>query len=96
MVFAFGCSMQVAIATSLLVIAFNSSVGLATRFAAASIDWAIVGAFLVGGIAGNTAAATLVSRFDQRKLKRIFAVFILAVGLFTAASATGLIPIRFK
>jgi uncharacterized membrane protein YfcA len=96
MVFAFACTMQVAIATSLLVIAFNSFVGLATRFATASIDWTIVGAFLVGGIAGNTAAAILVGRLDQRRLKRIFAVFILAVGLFTAASATGLIPIRVK
>jgi uncharacterized membrane protein YfcA len=96
MVFAFRCTMQVAIATSLLVIAFNSFVGLATRFAAASIDWTVVGAFLVGGIAGNTAAAMLVNRLDQRRLKRIFAVFILAVGLFTAASATGLIPIRIK
>ncbi|HVR59957.1 MAG TPA: sulfite exporter TauE/SafE family protein [Pseudolabrys sp.] len=96
MVFAFGCTMQVAIATSLLVIAFNSFVGLATRFAIASIDWTIVGAFLVGGIAGNTAAAMLVHRLDQRRLKRIFAVFILLVGLLTAASATGVIPIRFK
>jgi hypothetical protein len=96
MVFVFGCSMQVAIATSLLVIAFNSLVGLATRFAAASIDWSIVGAFLVGGIAGNAVAAMLVHRLDQRRLKRIFAFFILLVGLFTAASATGVIPIRFK
>ena len=96
MVFAFGCTMQVAIATSLLVIAFNSFVGLATRFATASIDWSVVGAFLAGGIAGNTVASLLVRRLDQRRLKRIFAVFILAVGLFTAASATGLIPIRVK
>ena len=96
MVFAFGCTMQVAIATSLLVIAFNSFVGLATRFAAATIDWSIVGAFLVGGIAGNSIAALLIRRLDQRRLKRIFAGFILLVGLFTAASATGLIPVRFK
>jgi uncharacterized membrane protein YfcA len=96
MIFAFACSMQVAIPTSLLVIAFNSFVGLATRFATASIEWSVVGAFLAGGIAGNSAAAMLVHRWDQRRLKRIFAVFILAVGLFTAASATGLIPIRIK
>jgi uncharacterized membrane protein YfcA len=96
MVFAFACSMQVAIATSLLVIALNSFVGLATRFATAAVDWSIVGAFLLGGVAGNTAAAMLVPRLDQRQLKRIFAVFILLVGLFTAGSATGVIPIRFK
>jgi uncharacterized membrane protein YfcA len=96
MVFAFACPMQVAIPTSLLVIAFNSFVGLATRFVAASIEWSVVGAFLVGGIGGNTVAAMLVHRWDQRRLKRIFAVFILAVGLFTAASAIGVIPVRFK
>ena len=96
MVFAFGCTMQVAIPTSLLVIAFNSLVGVATRFATASVDWTVVGAFLVGGVAGNTVGALLVGNLDQRRLKRIFAVFILAVGLFTAASAIGLIPIRIK
>ncbi len=96
MVFAFGCSMQVAIATSLLVIAFNSFFGLTTRFATASIAWTVVGAFLAGGIAGNVVAARLVHQWDQRRLKRIFAVFILAVGLFTAASAAGIIPVRFK
>jgi hypothetical protein len=96
MVFAFACSMQVAISTSLLVIAINALVGLSTRFAAASIEWAVVGAFLIGGIGGNGVAAMFVQRWDQRRLKRIFAVFILAVGLFTAASATGIIPVRFK
>lgn len=96
MVFAFACTIQVAIATSLLVIAFNSFVGLATRFATASIDWTVVGAFLAGGLAGNIVAAIVVGQLDQRRLKRIFAVFILGVGLFTAASATGLIPIRIK
>lgn len=96
MVFAFGCSMETAIATSLLVIAFNSFVGLFTRFASASVDWIVVGAFLAGGLAGNTAASLLVSRLNQRRLKRIFAVFVLLVGLFTAASATGIIPVRVK
>lgn len=96
MVFAFGCSMQVAIATSLLVIAFNSFFGLATRFATSSIEWAVVGAFVAGGLGANIAASKVVHRLDQRHLKRIFAVFILIVGIFTAASATGLIPIRVK
>lgn len=96
MVFAFGCSMQAAIATSLLVIAFNSFFGLATRFATVSIDWTVVGAFVVGGLATNILASKLVHGLDQRRLKRIFAVFILIVGIFTAASATGLIPIRVK
>jgi hypothetical protein len=96
MLFAFACTMQAAIATSLLVIAFNSFVGLATRFAAATVDWSLVAAFLAGGIAGSVAAGTLVPRLDQQRLKQIFAVFILLVGVFTAASAAGVIPIRIK
>jgi uncharacterized membrane protein YfcA len=96
MVFAFACTMQAAIATSLLVIALNASVGLVTRFAAASIDRGVVAAFLAGGVAGNVAAGALVPRLDQRHLKRIFAVFVLMVGLLTAASAMGVIPIRIK
>jgi uncharacterized protein len=96
MVFAFAVPMQVAIPTSLLVIAFNSFVSLGTRFAASSIDWTVVAAFVGGGIVGNAVAANFVHSWDQRRLKRIFAVFILAVGLFTLGSATGIIPIRFK
>jgi uncharacterized membrane protein YfcA len=74
----------------------DAFVGLATRFATASIEWDVVAAFLAGGLAGNIVASTFVHNLDQRSLKRIFAVFILIVGLFTAASATGVIPIRFK
>jgi uncharacterized membrane protein YfcA len=96
MVLVFACTMQAAIATSLLVIALNSFVGLVTRFATAAIDWSVVAAFLAGGVAGNTAAAKLVPRLDQGQLKRIFAIFILLVGLFTAASASGIILIRIK
>ena len=96
MVFAFGCTMQVAIATSLLVIAFNSFFGLATRFATASVEWTVVAAFVAGGLGANIVASKLVRRLDQRRLKRIFAVFILVVGLFIAASATGIVSIRVK
>jgi uncharacterized membrane protein YfcA len=96
MVFAFGCSMQIAIATSLLVIALNSVFGLATRLATSPIEWTVVGAFLIGGLGANIVASKLVRRLDQRRLKRIFAVFILLVGLFTAASSSGLIPVRVK
>jgi uncharacterized membrane protein YfcA len=66
------------------------------RLATASFDWSVVGAFLVGGVVGNTVAVTFVHRLDQRRLKHIFAYFILLVRFFTAASAAGLIPIRFK
>jgi len=96
MVFTFGSSMRMAIATSLLVIGFNSFVGIFARVATAAVDWSVVGALLAGGFGGSAAASILVRRLDQRRLKKIFAVFILLVGLFTAASTLGVIPIGVK
>jgi hypothetical protein len=41
---------------------------LATRFATASVEWAVVGAFLAGGLGANIVASKLVHRLDQRRL----------------------------
>lgn len=57
---------------------------------------AVVGAFLAEGLGANIVASKLVYGLDLRRLKRIFAVFILVEGIFTAANATGVIPIRVK
>lgn len=95
-VFAFSFSMQTAIPTSLLVIAFNSLVSLITRSATASIDWGVAGAFLAGGIGGNAFAAFITRGMQQRQLKQVFGAFILLVGLFTGSSALGIISIQIK
>jgi hypothetical protein len=38
----------------------------------------------------------MVNDLDQKSLKRFFAAFIMAVGVLTAASATGAVTIPFK
>jgi len=94
MVFALGFTMREAIPTSLLVIALNSFVALATRASSSTIAWSTVGLLLVGGIVGNLAGAYFARNLDQRRLKQIFAIFVLAVGIFTGGSALGIIPIK--
>jgi len=95
--------MREAIPTSLLVIAINcasSLVGPAllghAEHSLAAIDWRVAGLFLVGGLAGSWLGGAVAQRLDQRFLKRLFAVFTFALGLFVIASTTGLIPVRVQ
>ena len=87
-------SMQRAIPTSLLVITLNSIASLAARTAVSGIEWHLVALFLAGGLVGNYVGAAGAQALDQRRLKQIFAVFVIAVGLFTGGSAMGIIPVR--
>lgn len=86
--------MQRAIPTSLLVIALNSIVSLATRATISPVAWTVVLEFLAGGVVGNVLGSMGARSFEQKHLKRIFAVFVIFVGLFTGGSAIGIIPIR--
>ncbi|GAC1393083.1 MAG: sulfite exporter TauE/SafE family protein [Vulcanimicrobiaceae bacterium] len=88
--------MRTAIATSLFVIFLNTIVALVARLATSEVEWGVAGLFVLGGIAGNVMGGMLAQRIDQQRLKRIFAFFVMAVGLFTAASALHLIGIRVK
>lgn len=96
LVFVLGLSMRDAIGTSLFVIALNSASGLATHAFDGSIDWSIVLLFVIGGITGNIAGLAIGKRLEQRQLKAIFAVFVLGVGIFTGASASGILPFHVK
>jgi len=103
LVLVLGMGMREAIPTSLLVIALNCASSLAgpalmghAEHSLASIDWRVAGFFVTGGLAGSWIGGAAAQRLDQRALKRVFAVFVFAVGLFIAGSATGLIPIKVK
>jgi len=92
-----------AIIPILLVIAINCASSLAgpalmghAEHSLAAIDWYVAALFLAGGLAGGWAGGAIARRVDPRALKRVFAMFVLAVGLFIAASSTGLIPISVK
>lgn len=88
--------MRAAIATSLFVIFLNTVVALLSRLATSDIEWFVAGLFVLGGVAGNLLGGMLAVRIDQQRLKKMFASFVIVVGLFTAASALNLIGIRVK
>jgi uncharacterized membrane protein YfcA len=77
-------NMPTAIGTSLLVIAMNSTVALAARLGAATIDWGITLPFAAAAIAGVLSGARLAGRSDPRRLLRWFAVFLVGVAAYTA------------
>ena len=96
LVFVLGLSMRNAIATSLFVIALNSMSSLLTHAFDGSIDWTVAGLFVLGGITGNVVGLAIGKRLAQHHLKAIFAVFVMGVGLFTGASASGILPFHVK
>lgn len=79
--------MPEAIGTSLLVIAINSAVALATRLATTSIDWHITLPFTVAAIAGVLAGGKVADRLDPERSLRWFAGLLVLVAAYTAVRA---------
>lgn len=77
-----GVPMKEAVGTSLLVIAMNSASGFAGHVSTVAVDWSFLAGFTAIAVLGALAGAMLVSRVPQATLKRIFAIFLLAVGTF--------------
>ena len=76
--------MPEAIGTSLVVIAINSSVALASRAATTSIDWAVTLPFIVAAVAGVLTGGRIADRLDPRRSLRWFAGLLVAVAVYTA------------
>ena len=86
-----GMSMPNAIGTSLLVIAINSTVGLATRAFTTHIDWGVALPFTIAAMAGVLSGKRVAMRLDPERSLRWFAGVLLAVAAYTAIrAATGL------
>jgi uncharacterized membrane protein YfcA len=79
--------MPQAIGTSLLVIAINSAVALATRLATTSIDWAITAPFTVAATIGVITGGRVADRLDAKRSLRWFAGLLVVVAVYTAISA---------
>lgn len=85
-----GLPMHHAIATSLVVIVANSWAAF-TRYqfdvadAGLSIDWATIALFIAVGAVGTFVGKAVGGRIDQRALKRLFAVFLIVMGLVMIA-----------
>ena len=77
-----GLPMKQAVGTSLLVIAMNSASGFAGYLGTVDLDWRFLAWFTTVAVIGALAGTALVSRVPQAALKRAFAVFLLAAGVF--------------
>ncbi|MCG8433150.1 MAG: sulfite exporter TauE/SafE family protein [Gammaproteobacteria bacterium] len=81
-----GLSVHHAVATSLVVIAIKSFSGFYKYLDVLAkqdlnLDWQIIGIFTVLGILGSWVGGYLAPRISQKKLKKIFAGFLLVMGV---------------
>ena len=72
LVLALGFDMAEAVGTSLLVIAINSAVALATRIGTTGIDWAVAAPFTIAGLLGVSVGKSIADRLPTVTLVRWF------------------------
>lgn len=77
--------MRLAIGTSLVIIALNTTIGFAKNqyylaVHQAAVDWNTIIIFVLIGIAGSMAGKSLNAHLNQPALKKIFAVFLVMIG----------------
>lgn len=82
-----GLAMHRAVGTSLTIIALNAFSGFAKHaslLAAAglALDWRLIGLFTAIGAGGSLVGMQLAERLPQQRLKRLFSVFLVMMGLF--------------
>ena len=73
-----GLSIEIAIGTSLLVIALNAAGGLVGYLAHIEIDWTLAALLSLAGGAGTLAGARFVGRVPRAQLRRAFGWFVIA------------------
>jgi len=82
-----GLGMHVAIGTSLAIIALNAFTGFAKHLhlltaQGLSLDWQVLGTFVLLGAAGSVAGNHFASRVPQATLRRVFAAFLVLMAAF--------------
>ncbi len=76
-----GLPMAQAVGTSLLVIAMNSAAGFLGHLGDGALDWSLVVVFVIAGLAGTFAGSRLTRRLPATRLRRLFAVFVIVLGV---------------
>lgn len=84
---ALGCSMPVAVGTSLLVIALNSAVALVARVGNSTFAWDVIVPFTLAAIIGSLLGTKVADRVASHTLTRAFAVLLVAVAVYVATRA---------
>jgi uncharacterized membrane protein YfcA len=87
LVLALGFSMPDAVGTSLIVIAVNSTVALATRLPSGSIEWGTVIPFTIASLIGVFVGSRLASTRDPSFLQKWFVILLVVVAVYTATSS---------
>jgi uncharacterized membrane protein YfcA len=82
-----GLTMTTAVPTSLVVVVVNSVFGFTAHVtgnggAGGGIDWSTAAAFTAAAVAGSLAAARLAGRVPATRLRRGFALLVLAVAVY--------------
>jgi len=77
-----GLPVQVAVGTSLIVIAMNSVAGFIGHAGSGTIDFVMILIFTSAGLAGTFAGTKLSSRMSSSRLQKVFAIFVVVLALF--------------
>jgi uncharacterized membrane protein YfcA len=86
-----GLPMEVAVGTSLVVIAMKSFAGLAGHLGHVTVDWPITLAITGTAILGSFLGSALAGRIPPATLRRAFGVFVLAMAAFVLAKEGGVL-----
>ena len=85
LVLALRFTMPVAVGTSLLVIAINSTSALLSRMGhGVQLDWLLIGTFTLAAILGSLLGGRLAARVRPQRLTAAFIMLLVAVALYTA------------
>ncbi|HEY8883310.1 MAG TPA: sulfite exporter TauE/SafE family protein, partial [Dermatophilaceae bacterium] len=86
LVLALGFTMPVAVGTSLLVIAINSTSALLSRMGhGVHLDWTLIGVFTLAAIVGSLFGGRLATGVRPERLTAAFTMLLVVVALYTAA-----------
>ena len=74
-----GLPQHLAHGTSLAIVVFVASAGLAGYWLTGNVDWTLAGWVALGGAVGAYLGAITMARFTPRLLRLVFGVFLLSV-----------------
>lgn len=77
-----GLPTQMAISTSLIIIAMNSIAGFLGHVGSGSMDWMVTLTFTSAGLLGTFSGMKLSRRLSSLKLQKAFAVFVIGLAIF--------------
>ena len=77
-----GLPMEVAVGTSLVVIAMKSFAGFAGYLGHAEIDWEIAGLVTASAVVGSVVGGALADKVSPERLRKGFAWFVIAMAFF--------------